>query len=132
MSTAEFFEAIRAGNLSAVDSHLRSDPSLASAKNDSGISAVLMSLYSGRPEIRDLLLASAPTLEVHDAAAAGNLACTKQFVEKDPALAKAFSPDGFPVVALATVLVISKSRVISTSAEPTSTRRQPMVQVTTL
>jgi uncharacterized protein len=103
MSAAEFFEAIRAGNLSAVDSLLRSDPSLASRKNDSGTSAVLMSLYSGHPEIRDLLLASAPTLEVADAAAVGNLERTKQFVEKDPALAKAFSPDGFPVVALASV-----------------------------
>jgi uncharacterized protein len=103
MSTAEFFEAIRAGNVSAVDSHLRSDPSFASAKNDSGVSAVLMSVYAGRPEIRDLLLASAPALEVHDAAAAGNLERAKQFVEKDPALAKAFSPDGFPVVALASV-----------------------------
>jgi ankyrin repeat protein len=103
MSTAELFEAIRTGNLPAVKSLVDSDPSLASAKNDSGVSATLMSLYAGRQEIRDLLLSHAPALELHDAAAVGNLARVKEFVGKDPALANAISPDGFPVIALAAV-----------------------------
>jgi len=103
MSTAELFEAIRSGNSTAVNSLIDSDPSLASAKNDSGISAVLMSMYTGRREIRDLLLARGAALELHDAAAVGNLDPVRQLVEKDPARAKSFSPDGFPVVALAAV-----------------------------
>jgi ankyrin repeat protein len=103
MSTLELFEAIRAGDLTAVSSLLQSNSALASVKNDSGVSAVLMSVYSGRREIRDLLLASAPPLELWDAAAVGHLERTKQVVEKDPSLAKGFSPDGFPVVALAAV-----------------------------
>jgi uncharacterized protein len=103
MSTDELFEAIRTGNSADVASLLNSDPALASAKNDSGISAVLMSLYTGRREIRDLLLARGAALELHDAAAVGDLERTKYFVEKDPALVRGFSPDGFPVVALAAV-----------------------------
>lgn len=103
MSNTALFEAIRAGNSASVLSMLTSDPSLASAKNDSGVSAVLMSAYSGRHEIRDLLVARGATLEIHDAAAVGNLERAKELVEGNPVLAKAFSPDGFPVLALAAV-----------------------------
>ncbi|HKN24462.1 MAG TPA: ankyrin repeat domain-containing protein [Candidatus Acidoferrum sp.] len=104
MSTsAELFEVIRTGNTATLQSLLDADPSLASAKNDSGISAVLMSIYTGQRQIRDLLLARSPVLEVHDAAAVGKLDRVKQFVEKDSSLAKSVSPDGFPVVALAAV-----------------------------
>jgi uncharacterized protein len=103
VSATELFDAIRAGNASAVEVLLHSDPALANAKNDAGISAVLLSLYSGRREICKLLLSRGPELGLHDAAAVGNLERTQSLIEKDPALAKAFSPDGFPVVALAAV-----------------------------
>ena len=55
----------------------------------------------GRKEIRDLLLEKGPTLALHEAAAAGNLSRVKEIVEEKPELAKGYSPDGFPVVALA-------------------------------
>jgi uncharacterized protein len=103
MSTAELFEAIRAGNSAAVTALLEADASLASAKNDSGVSAVLMSVYTGRREIRDLLLSRGAALQLHDAVAVGNLDRVKQFVEKDSSVARSVSPDGFPVVALAAV-----------------------------
>lgn len=102
MSDAKtFFDAIRAGDLSQVKSLLDADPSLSSSKNQAGVSALLMSIYTGRHEIRDLLLARGAPLELHDAAAAGNLDRVKQFVEKNPSLTKSFSPDGFPIFALA-------------------------------
>jgi len=103
MSTNNLFESIRTGDLSAVQSLLDSDPFLASAKNENGVSAVLMSIYTRRHEIRDLLLARGATLDLHDAAAAGNLHRVKQLVDENPSPSRSFSPDGFPVVALATV-----------------------------
>jgi len=99
--TAAFFDAIRSGDLSQVKSLLDRNPSLSSSKNESGASAVLMSIYTGRHEIRELLLAHGATLELPEAAAAGNLGGVRQFVGKNPALAKSFSPDGFPIFALA-------------------------------
>lgn len=96
-----FFDAIRSGDVSQVKSLLDANPSLSTSKNESGASALLMSIYTGRHEIRDLLLARGATFELHAAAAAGNLDRVKQIVEKNPALAKSFSPDGFPVFALA-------------------------------
>ena len=68
--TATFFDAIRSGDLSQVKSLLDANPSLSSSKNESGASALLMSIYTGRPEIRELLLARGATLELHEAAAA--------------------------------------------------------------
>ena len=103
MCTAQFFEAIRAGNSATVSALLEADASLAFAKNDSGVSAVLMSVYTGRREIRDLLLSRGAALQIHEAVAVGNVDRVKQFVEKDSSIARSFSPDGFPVVALAAV-----------------------------
>jgi ankyrin repeat protein len=98
------FEAIRAGDLAAVKSVVGADASLASAKNDAGVSGVLTAVYTGRQEIREYLIASGAVLELHDAAAVGNLARVRELVESHGALGNSFSPDGFPVVALAAFL----------------------------
>ena len=100
---AAFFQAVQSGNASKVEALLAADASLASAKNEKGQSAVLLAVYTGRKEIRDLLLARGVALELHEAAAAGQLARVRQIVDKNPALAKSFSPDGFPVFALPAV-----------------------------
>ena len=99
-----FFEAIRAGDLAAVKSLVGADASLASAKNDSGVSGVLTAVYMGRSEIRDFLIASGVVLELPEAAAVGNLARVRELIEKNQAGVNSFSPDGFPVVALAAFL----------------------------
>lgn len=99
--TTEFFAAIRAGDAVTVRTMLDAEPGLAGAKNEQGQSPVLAAVYSGRSEIRDLLIARGVTLDFHEAAAAGRLDRVKQLVEKNPQLAKSYSPDGFPVFALA-------------------------------
>jgi len=99
-----FFEAIRSGDLEAVKSLVRGDASLASAKNEAGVSGVLTAVYLGRVEIRDFLIASGALLELPEAAAVGILARVRELVEKNIAQANSFSPDGFPVVALAAFL----------------------------
>jgi uncharacterized protein len=96
-----FFNAIRSGDLAQVQSQLDSELSLANSKDDSGASALLMSIYSGRSEIRELLLARGVIMELHEAAAAGNLDRVRRFIEPNHSLANSFSPDGFPIFALA-------------------------------
>ncbi len=96
-----FFDAIRNGDEVRVKALLDTDPSLASAKNNNNISAVLMSAYMGRRDLSKLLIERGASLELHEAAAAGNLEIVKSMVEKKRLLAQAISPDGFPIVALA-------------------------------
>ena len=99
----ELFAAIRSGDAGAVRALLDAQPGLAAVKNEQGQSPVLAAAYSGRTEIRDLLIARGAPLEFHEAAAAGQLDRVKQLVEKNVELARSYSPDGFPVFALAAV-----------------------------
>ena len=101
--TQLFFDAIRAGDVAAVRALLDQDSTLLGAKNAQSQSPVLFSIYNRQKEIRDFLVLRGAVLELHEAAAAGDLARVKQLVEKDAALARSYSPDGFPVVALAAV-----------------------------
>src|SRR5579859_5898475 len=101
MSQADLFAALRAGDTSKFQEILDADPALLNVKNENGVAAVLMACYMGRKEIRDLLIAKGAHLELHEAAAAGNLPRVRELVEANLQLAKSYSPDGFPVLALA-------------------------------
>ena len=104
MSETElFFDAIRCGDTAAVSALLDQDSSLLAARNAQSQSPILFSIYNRQKEIRDLLLSRGASLELNEAAAAGDLARVKQLIDADPSLAKSFSPDGFPVLALAAV-----------------------------
>lgn len=99
--TKQFFDAVKAGDVATITSLLDVDPALAGARNEQGQSAILVAVYHGRRDVRDLLIARGVSLDLIDAAAADQLDRVKQLVEKDSALANSFSPDGFPVFALA-------------------------------
>ena len=99
--TKSFFDAIRSGDLAQVRSLLDADPSLGSARNESGASALLTSIYTGRREVRDLLLSRGLQMDLAEASAAGDLPRVKQLVDANPAAANSFSADGFPLFALA-------------------------------
>jgi len=99
--TQLFFDAIRCGDVGAVRALLDQDPSLLEAKNQQSQSPVLFSIYNRQKEICDFLCSRGAQFELHEAAAAGDMARVKEFVEQDSSLAKSYSPDGFPVLALA-------------------------------
>ena len=99
--TKSFFDAIRSGDLAEIRSLLDADPSLASARNESGASALLVSIYTGRREVRELLLSRGLQMDLAEASAAGDLPRVKQLIDANPAVANSFSADGFPVFALA-------------------------------
>ena len=101
--TQLFFDAIRAGDLAAVRTLLDQDVALLNGKNAQSQSPVLFSIYNRQKEVRDFLVSRGAVLELPEAAAAGDLARVKELIEKDAALARSYSPDGFPVVALAAV-----------------------------
>src|SRR5258708_21002786 len=100
-NTVDLFAAVRAGDAASVARMVELEPALLQARNEQGVSAVLMACYMGRKEIRDLLIQRGAILQLHEAAAAGNLSRVKELVEGKPDLAKSYSPDGFPVMALA-------------------------------
>lgn len=98
-----FFQTIQDGDSAAVKSQLQADPALAAAKNEQGASAVMIAVYNGRKEIRDLLVHSGAVREIHEAAATAHMEKLRELAGKNSGVAKSYSPDGFPVVALAAV-----------------------------
>ena len=104
MSSADkFFQVIQTRDTAAARRMLAAETELAGARNEKGQSALLLTAYSGNKELCDVLLACGVPLELHEAAALGRLERVKQLVEEIPAEAKTYSPDGFPVFALAAV-----------------------------
>lgn len=100
-SETEFLDAVKQGNASLVRQMLDANPALATARTESGESAVLLSVYYGKDEVRELLLARSVPLDVFEAAAAGVRETVAEWMKEDPELVRAFSHDGFTPLHLA-------------------------------
>jgi ankyrin repeat protein len=98
---AQFLDAVKKGDRAAVDRMLDADPSLASAKDESGTSAVLLAHYYGKTDVADALLARTPALDVFEAAAAGDAKRVAALVDGDRSLANAVARDGYSPLGLA-------------------------------
>jgi ankyrin repeat protein len=102
MSTIqEFFSEIASGHLDKVREALSADPGLVNARNESGISVVLFSLYNGRNEITRLLIDRGARLDLFEAAASGTQERVEQLLHKDPEAIHSYSPDGWTALHLA-------------------------------
>jgi ankyrin repeat protein len=99
--TVEFIAAVKKGDREAVERMLASDPALVSARDEQGISAVLIAHYYGRTDVAKALLARRPELDIFEATTAGDAERVRALVAKDPALANAWSTDGFFPLGLA-------------------------------
>lgn len=98
---AEFLEAVKKGERATVDRMLDADPSLASAKDATGTSAVLLAHYYGKAEVAAALLSRGPALDVFEAATAGDAQRVAALVDADPSLGDAVAQDGFSPLGLA-------------------------------
>jgi ankyrin repeat protein len=97
----QFLEAVKKGDRSVVDRMLDADPSLASAKDERGTSAVLLAHYYGKAEIAAALLSRGPDLDVFEAATVGDAKRVAALVDADRSLANAVARDGFTPLGLA-------------------------------
>jgi len=98
---AQFLEAVKKGDRATVDQMLDADPSLASAKDASGTSAVLLAHYYGKSEVAAALLSRAPVLDIFEAATAGDTERVAALSDADPTLANAVARDGYTPLGLA-------------------------------
>ena len=97
----QFLDAVRKGDLAAVRSALQGDPALVNARGDDGVPAVRLAFYYRQPEMAKLLLERGPTLDVHDAAAAGQTARLRELLAAHPEQVNQLSADGATALGLA-------------------------------
>jgi uncharacterized protein len=102
MSAVEgIIEAIRTGDVARVNEMLDRDPSLASSKNENGVSAVLLATYYGRSEIAEALLERGAALDIFEASAVGRVGRVKEILKDRPELVNEYADDGFTPLGLA-------------------------------
>jgi uncharacterized protein len=97
----EFFIEIKAGAIDQVQDMLDSEPGLILAKDENGVSPVLIAVYYGQGEIVELLLERKTDLDIWEVAATGRLERIKEMLDQDSSLVNRFSADGFTPLGLA-------------------------------
>lgn len=96
-----FFEAIKAGDTDKVDQLLAEDRSLANAKSEDGLSAVMTAMYYHEPAIAHTIVAFGADLNLFEASAVGEINQVKELIKQQPDMINAYSPDGFQPLGLA-------------------------------
>ncbi|HEX5825411.1 MAG TPA: ankyrin repeat domain-containing protein [Candidatus Limnocylindrales bacterium] len=99
-TASDVFDVIDGDDADLLDALLAESPGLAASRDDEGVSAVLHSLYHGRPSLAAKLAAALPRLDVFEAAALGRADRVRELLAAEPDLARAQSPDGFTALHL--------------------------------
>jgi uncharacterized protein len=102
-SADALFSAIRACDSAAVADLLSAKPDLLGARDQQGLSPLMVALYHNQHAIADFLLSqlAADNLTIHEAAATDNVARIERLLAENPADVNAWSPDGFQPLGLA-------------------------------
>ncbi len=93
--------AVKSPNPAEVRELLRNHPELVNARDETGDSILLMSIYRILPEIRGIILEHHPDINLFEAAALGDTAAVRERLSGFPELVHAFSHDGFTALHLA-------------------------------
>ncbi len=99
--TADFIDAVKKGDRATVERLLSADPTVASARDENGTSALLLSHYYGHPELAPLVLAALSDLDLCEAATVGETQRVRELATADPASVNAYAKDGFFPLGLA-------------------------------
>ena len=100
--SGQLFDAIRGGDARKIHELITLNPSLSSARDESGSSAVITAVYYGRTDIARLLVDAGANVDVFAAAALGLTDRLDELVLDNPNLLGTRSPDGWTPLALAT------------------------------
>lgn len=98
---ARLFKAIEEGDLDGVRELLEVDPSLASAHNSEGASALIRATYYRKHAISDLLMSSGAQPNIFEASALNLNDRVKDLLRSDRALVDSYSFDGWTPLHLA-------------------------------
>ncbi len=96
-----FLNLIRMGETAEVATAAEEDPSLIACRDSQGVSALMWSVYTRQPLIRDFLVAHLPELDLFEAAAVGDCRTLESLLRKDALLIYQTSEDGWGALHLA-------------------------------
>jgi len=104
-----FLNLIRSGDTAKIAEDVEANPALASCRDAQGVSALMWSVYTGQPVIRDFLRRHAGDLDISEAACLGDCDCLKKLISHDAMMARAVSGDGWPPLHLSAAFATSEA-----------------------
>lgn len=127
-NATDLLDAVRRGDEEVVAAALKAQPSLATARDENGVSAYLWAHYARQPVVRDMLRAALPSLDIFEAIAAGEDERALDLLAAQPALANAWSGDGFTPLHFAAFFArpVVAERLLVLGADPAVPARNPM------
>lgn len=99
--TMTIFEAIAKGDAPTLRSLLAADPAAVRARNEAGLSALMIALYYRKQDLLEMLLQAGPSIDGFEASALGLTDLLRQRLAAEPDLATAWTSDGFTGLHLA-------------------------------
>jgi len=94
-ASQQVIAAVQSGDGEQLRTLLQQEPSLAGARDASGVSALMHALYQQRKDVVDVLRAAKREFDIFEATSLGRADLVGEMVERDPRLAFARSGDGF-------------------------------------
>jgi hypothetical protein len=95
-----FLNMIRRGETAEIAAAVEENPGLARCRDAQGVSALMWSIYTHQPIIRDFLVnslrAGSVEFDIHEAAALGDCDRLHAIIAADAMMARAVSADGWP------------------------------------
>ena len=124
----ELFKAIHDNDHEKVKQLIADDRAVALARSDGGVSALMQARYEGRREIVEELRSSIGDLDVFEAATLGDVPQLRKLVAANPALAKAYSADGFTALHLSAFFaqLEAAEELLRQGADPNAVAKNPM------
>jgi ankyrin repeat protein len=91
----EVLAAIQDGNAEHLRALLAANTALAASRDPNGVSALMHAIYQGRKDLVDQLRVKLTAFDIFEASSLGRSDLVEELVAQRPALANAWSPDGF-------------------------------------
>ena len=122
------FELLRVGDADGLQGLLEQDPAASEARDATGVSLLMHSLYRGRRDFAELIASKKKALDIFEAAALGRIDRLKQCLRDDPSAVNSHSRDGFTALhfacffgepGAARLLIESGAAVDAVAANPT-------------
>lgn len=95
------FDAIKSGDAAEATRLARENPGLLRSRDVNGASPLLIAIYHQKHDIAKALADAVEEIDIFEAAALGRVDRIREWLKREPSLASAYSPDGFPLVGLA-------------------------------
>jgi len=124
----DVIHAIKAGDDDRVRELVSADQVHARARDENGVSALLLARYYGREAAADALRAAAEQLDVFEAAAYGDVRRLRELLDDDPELVNRYAPDGFTPLQLASFFgqPAAAALLLERGAETNAVAKNPM------